>query len=101
MPGLINWKEAQKVIRHQVAAKRACQRRPGREREAYRFIITYKAKHDGNSPSMREICAGIDIASTNTVSGYLDKLVSGGLITRRGGHICIVGGKWTPPESKI
>ena len=119
MAGLINWKDAQKVIRHELAArkqhsadiappkvqtrqpaaKQPRQTNPGREIEAYRYIVAYKAKHDGNSPPMREICNAIGIASTNTVSGYLDKLIDAGMITKQRGNISIVGAKWTPPEA--
>ena len=101
MAGLVDFEQFKKVVRHQQAAKRAFQANPGRAGEAYRYIVKYKTQHDGNSPSMRQICDAIGIASTNTVSGYLDKLVDAGMIRKQRGNISVVGGKWTPPSEAL
>ena len=99
MTGLVNFEQFKNVVRQQQRDRNAFQRQPGRENEAYRYIMAYKAKHDGNSPSIRQICDGIGVASTNTVSLYLDKLIEAGKITKQRGNISVVGGKWMPPEA--
>ena len=48
------------------------------------FITTYSSE-SGFAPSIREICASVNIKSTSTVSYHLNKLVERGLLTRRDG----------------
>lgn len=70
----------------------------------YNFILTYKAEHDGNSPSIREIVVGTGITSTSVVSYYLDRLVEHNMITvdfdapGKARNITIPGGRWLPPN---
>jgi SOS-response transcriptional repressor LexA len=68
----------------------------------YKYIVTYKRDHDGNSPTIREIMEECEISSTSMVVFYLNKLVGKGLIRRpeplMGSRfttkIEVVGGKW-------
>lgn len=64
------------------------------------FIIQYKAQHDGNSPTMREIGQAIDIPSTSRIRCLLKVLVSDGLIKldeRHNRSIRVVGAFWRSP----
>lgn len=47
------------------------------------FIREYKARNGGNSPSYREIQAGCEIGSTNTVALILRDLEQAGCIQMR------------------
>lgn len=63
----------------------------------YRAIVQHKLAHDGNSPSMRELCEQFR-KSTSAMSYILDRLETEGWIQREKNHsrsICIPGGKWT------
>lgn len=64
----------------------------------YRFIVEFKMKFDGNSPSIREISRACGISSTSMVNFYLEKLVDQGLIEISEGlernKILVKGGKW-------
>jgi len=64
----------------------------------YRYIISYKTKHDGNSPSIRLIARDCHISSTSLVAYYLDKLVSKGMIEisddTESHKIMVKGGCW-------
>ena len=68
------------------------------------FIIGYKSRHDGNSPSTRQIAAGLGGMSTNTVKKRLESLVALGRIRfpegMAGAARCIevVGGEWKYEE---
>ena len=73
----------------------------------FRFIYNYKAAHDGNSPTLREIKASEDAPykSASHISDALRKLEERGLIrlgpkgaTR---SIEVVGARWTPPPSHL
>jgi len=72
------------------------------------FIIGYKAAHDGNSPSVREIGEGCGISSTSVVRYHLNTLVLEQLIhiptsdsgVRLAARIEIPGGKWTHKEER-
>lgn len=66
----------------------------------YQFIVEYKIKHGGNSPSIREIGDGSGITSTSNVTYHLKKLIEYGAIecdfnTPR--NITVVGGQWVAP----
>jgi repressor LexA len=68
-----------------------------------KFIMRYKMRHDGNSPTYQEIMGEIGLSSTSTVSYHLDRLENEGLIRRPASTgnsrvIEIVGGKWTAPK---
>lgn len=64
----------------------------------YRFIVEFKMKFDGNSPSIREIAEDCNISSTSMVAYYLEKLVESGLIEMSEGlernKILVKGGEW-------
>ncbi|OGC95331.1 MAG: hypothetical protein A2W25_05290 [candidate division Zixibacteria bacterium RBG_16_53_22] len=66
----------------------------------YQFILAFKAEHDGNSPSIREIKRACNISSTSMVEIYLDCLIGDGKIVmiNKGTNyrrIGVVGGVWT------
>ncbi len=50
--------------------------------EVLSFIRRYKATNGGNAPSMREIAAGVGLASTATASHHLTTLERRGYIRR-------------------
>jgi SOS-response transcriptional repressor LexA len=68
----------------------------------YRFIISYKTKYDGNSPSIRQISRDCDISSTSMVTYYLNKLISKGMIEisddTESHKIMVKGGVWRMDE---
>lgn len=67
----------------------------------YRFIVRYKQRHDGCSPSVRQIVDRLALSSTSTVAYYLDMLEADGKIRRsddsRSCNIEVVGGRWLAP----
>lgn len=70
-----------------------------RTQEVFDFIVTFKAEHDGLSPSIREIREHCHIASTSTVAYHLDKLEEVGMIEFYGDvgttrNIMVTGGEW-------
>jgi SOS-response transcriptional repressor LexA len=62
--------------------------------EVYDFIVEYKTKHEGNSPSFAEIMEGCQLNSTSQVNYYLDQLEIEGRIRRDGVKSIYIGGKW-------
>jgi len=65
-------------------------------------IIAYKQRHDGNSPTYRDLMAMTGLSSTSTVAYHLDNLERAGRIRRpaRTGNsrvIEVVGGRWVAP----
>ena len=75
------------------------------------YIINYKIRNDGCSPTLREIVAAVDtISSTSHASDRLDTLVLLGLIryifsevngirgSKKRHSIAVVGGAWMPPD---
>lgn len=74
-----------------------------KRQEVLRFIISFKAAHDGNSPTYREIMADCDLASTSLVAYYLAELEDRGQIRRpgvgRSRGIEVTGGRWSPPRA--
>jgi SOS-response transcriptional repressor LexA len=74
-----------------------------RRDRAYAFIVAYKLQNDGNSPSVREIMAGVELSTPFLVTKVLRKLEKDGRITRKaGGHcqITVIGGSWTIPGAE-
>ena len=67
--------------------------------EVFRFIVRYKEKHDGNSPTLREICKDCGITSTSHAKHILYKLDLQDRILLdyqgRSRHIRVIGGRWT------
>jgi SOS-response transcriptional repressor LexA len=45
-----------------------------------KFILEYKREHDGNSPTIREMCDAMDGVSTSHVHGMLKRLEEFGYI---------------------
>jgi repressor LexA len=62
------------------------------------FIIKYKRRHDGNSPTFREIQEGCRISSTSVVNYYLRGLEDANMIRRAekgaSAKIEVTGGRW-------
>lgn len=78
-----------------------------RHQSVFGFIVDYKCRHDGNSPSIREIMEVCDISSTSMVSYALRRLERVGVIKLEGDartsrRIEVVGGHWTftKPEAQ-
>jgi SOS-response transcriptional repressor LexA len=77
-----------------------------RHRAVLEFIIAHKRAHDGNSPTVREICDHCGISSTSVGNYALTALARRGFIRlAEGGHsrsIEVIGGAWTyqaPPTN--
>lgn len=72
--------------------------------DVLRYIVRYKIAHDGNSPSIREICKAMDIPSTSSCNYILRYLQQAGQITIPGHGesrtIEIVGGYQNHPLGK-
>lgn len=72
----------------------------------YDFIVEHKHRHDGNSPTYREIMDGASVSSTSMVRFYLNKLEKQGLIRRPeppigerfSVKIEVIGGRWERDE---
>lgn len=60
------------------------------DREVFEFIKGYKLRHNGNSPSHRDIVEGTNISSTGHLSFVLEKLQDFGYITLGEGHRSII-----------
>jgi predicted transcriptional regulator len=66
----------------------------------YDFIIRYKIEHQGNSPTIREICDGLNL-SVGCVTYNLDMLDAEDRISisrNKASHIKIPGAKWWFPH---
>lgn len=79
---------------------------PAAAMDVYEFVVAYKRAHDGNSPTVRQIAAGIDRSYHSAVPAWLSDLERVGLVQlKRGGKshritaICVTGGRWLPPQS--
>lgn len=91
---------------HELAARHAG---PKREPHVYdldavfRFIVEYKSKHDGNSPSLRDLMRAFDISATSVADNVLARLEKSGRIRRTGKQqsrcIEVPGGKWALENS--
>ena len=62
--------------------------------EIFDFIVHYKKREDGNSPTIRDIRDGLNISSTSVVTYHLGVLEKRGLLRRDGHNISVVGGWW-------
>ena len=72
----------------------------------YRYIIRYKRQHAGESPTRREIAAGVGIAPTSIVHHHLVVLERAGWVrvARPGGRarmIAIPGAEWRFDEAGL
>jgi len=67
-------------------------------KEVFEYVVQYKRRFDGNSPSLREIVASTPVSSTSMAKRILGNLEGQGLLTTVPGNkrsIMIRGGKWT------
>lgn len=78
------------------------------QKRVFDFIVAFKARHDGTSPSVREILEGVGhISSTSTINHHIDKLREKGWIKAEKvkgqyRHLQIVGGSWSyHPQSRL
>ncbi len=64
------------------------------------FIVNHKQAHDGNSPSLDEVMAGVGLSSKSVARYHLIKLEQLGLIRmpnkKDARGIQVIGGHWTP-----
>ncbi len=69
----------------------------------YRWIVRYKRQNAGDSPSRREIAAGVGLASVAVVQYHLGRLEKAGMITRpkrgQARRIGIPGASWQFEEA--
>ncbi len=65
------------------------------------YIIDFKQKNDGLSPTVRDITKNCEFSSTSVTDYHLDKMVVDGKIKRQRRGIMIPGGSWTPPEQLL
>lgn len=67
-------------------------------RQIFQFIIDYKRKHDGNSPTLREIMEANAISSSSAMRHILKQMEEqGSIIYGQDGDsrsIQVVGGQW-------
>lgn len=69
--------------------------------KVFEYVLHYKRSHDGNSPSIREICAGCHLRSTSIGFYHLRCLQRAGLIKRQANtarNIWVVGEHWSCPQ---
>ncbi len=72
------------------------------ETRILQFVVDFKRRNDGCSPSLREIAEGCGICSTSVVRYHLDKLEAAGQLRFSGSGLSRnieVGGEWRPPAS--
>ena len=68
-----------------------------KQKELLDYIIAYKTRHDGTSPTFREMRDALDVSTTSLVSYRLDRLEYLGYIKRPAYNkrsIQVVGGEW-------
>lgn len=66
----------------------------GRDREedkrrVYEFIVEYRKKHGGNSPSYRKIATGAGLSSVSMAYYRVNDLVDAGKLVRIHGELCL------------
>jgi SOS-response transcriptional repressor LexA len=66
----------------------------------YKFIVSFKKMHDGNSPTVRQIGLAVGIRSASVVHYHLGKMEEMGLIRRENGTIQVTGGQWIAPANQ-
>ena len=54
-------------------------------RRIYAYILSYQER-EHYSPSVRDICRAMDLRSTSTVQGHIDRMVRDGLLVKWDGH---------------
>ncbi len=65
----------------------------------FNFILEHKRRHDGNSPTIREIMTAVGLKSMSVVIYHRNRLVAAGKIRLVGtqhssNQIEVIGGKW-------
>ncbi len=74
-----------------------------KQQEIYQYILSFLDQW-GYPPSVREICAAVDLKSPSTVHFHLNSLEKKGLIVRTGGKtraISVPARQETPPSDRI
>ena len=72
----------------------------GARKSIFRFVCDYKARHDGISPSVREIAMYCHISSTSVVNYHILALKRQGAIRFQynvARSIEVIGAHWLPP----
>ena len=78
-----------------------------RKDRLYKFLLEYKAKNDGNTPTLLEMRDRAKLSTSTRVEGCLIHLENDGLIefyrnpnskNKNKHQIKIVGAKWIPPK---
>jgi|GEM_PF-6933070 len=66
--------------------------------QIFGWLVEYKIRHDGNSPSLAEMMRACCISSKSVARNQLERMRRLGLIAFTGAKqarcICIVGGEW-------
>jgi SOS-response transcriptional repressor LexA len=68
----------------------------------YAFIVAYKLKHDGNSPSQGDIAEGCGLPNRAEAGDNVKRLVKQGRLEWDGRYrqVQVVGGSWTIPGAQ-
>jgi repressor LexA len=75
-----------------------------RDWQVFNYIVEYKRENDGNSPTIRDICAAVGFSSTSYVNYILEKLEHFEFIMRdkaKSRGISVIGGHWSYIAKKI
>lgn len=71
----------------------------------YRFIVRFKRENGGDSPTLREIMAGVGLPTTSLVYYHLNLLEDAGKIVRpkrtKASRIAIPGAQWRFDEAWV
>jgi DNA-binding MarR family transcriptional regulator len=72
-----------------------------RQMDVFMFIVNYKQRNAGESPSLDQIACAIGVKSRSTVFLHLSKLEERKLIRRSesGRHLIVMDEVWHQPES--
>lgn len=67
------------------------------DKVVYNFIVDYKHKHGGNSPSYRTIQSGTGIGRQTAHTSVM-RMERNGIVEFRDGDLCLVGETYLSPE---
>jgi len=65
--------------------------------EMFEAIVNYKRRHDGNAPSVRQLCAALGYSSPSGAHAIVEVLIGEGWLVRggkRARYLCVPGGSW-------
>lgn len=62
--------------------------------EIFNYIVYYKERHDGGSPTYQDICNNVSLRSKSNVLYHLRRLEKDDRLILCGRHIQVVGGRW-------